>query len=202
MDKERILVVRKDILCKLGYFQGILTEDIERYYKEILRSYIFRDRSEVEEDPSFKQIIPYILLSYRDIDGDYFFLTKRRDDPSERRLSSRYSLGIGGHINDYDLEDTGDIIQKGMFRELAEEVELDFSDIVSSRLVGMINDDSDLVGKVHFGLVYKIETRNREVGVRSELEEGLFVKKDDLLDYYEGMERWSQLVYRRYITGE
>ncbi len=202
MNKERVLVVRKDILCRLGYFQGVLTEDIERYYREILRSYIFRDRSEVEEDPSFKQIIPYILLFYRDRDSDYFFLTKRRDDCAERRLSSRYSLGIGGHINDYDLEDTGDIIRRGMFRELEEEIELDLGDIISSRLVGMINDDSNLVGKVHLGLVYKIETRNREVRVRSELEEGLFVKRDDLIDYYEGMEGWSQLVYKRYIAGE
>ena len=60
---ERVLVVPAAELNRLGRFQGFHA-DADRYLSVLLRpeNTSFRPRSEVETDPSLKQIIPYVLL--------------------------------------------------------------------------------------------------------------------------------------------
>ena len=58
----------------------------------------FMPRSEAETDPTFKQIIPYALLTHAGRVLHYV----RGKKAGEQRLVAKGSLGIGGHMNDHD----------------------------------------------------------------------------------------------------
>lgn len=157
----------------------------------ISRNYSFRPRAEVEEDPSFKQIIPYTLVK----SGDMVWLSRRSKMQSEKRLHGKYSLGIGGHINDLDLPRNGaDILMIALERELEEEIHVE-APRSSLTLLGIISDDSNPVGQVHLGLAYLLELQTPSVKVReTELMEGQWVKQSELCNFHGGMETWSQIV--------
>ena len=62
---EEILVISRQLFDELGAFQGIKT-DVDGYLEAILdpANNFFMDRGEAEEDPSFKQLIPYALFHH------------------------------------------------------------------------------------------------------------------------------------------
>ncbi|MGV3772047.1 MAG: phosphoesterase [Verrucomicrobiales bacterium] len=157
----------------------------------IAQNLSFRPRAEVEEDPSFKQIIPYTLIK----SGNSFWLSRRSKKQSEARLHGKYSLGIGGHINDQDLPSGGhDILMVALERELAEEVDID-APRRNLNLLGIISDDSNPVGQVHMGLAYILELESPGVKVReTDMMEGQWVKAEALREFHAGMETWSQIV--------
>ena len=60
---EHVLVVPTMLFHEVGHFQGVCT-DVDRYLKVLLDPQYasYRPRPEVEEDPSFKQLIPYCIF--------------------------------------------------------------------------------------------------------------------------------------------
>ena len=124
MDKsaERILVVPTTVFHEIGVFQGFQRE-VERYLPRLLdpAHLSFRLRSEAETDPSFKQLIPYVVLKC----GDLLFHYRRGSAGTEKRLETLRSVGIGGHISAEDAEVSRDAYREGMLREIAEEVYLE-----------------------------------------------------------------------------
>src|SRR3954451_23607955 len=97
----------------------------------------------MEVDPSFKQIIPYLVLR----DGERYFLMRRTKAGGDARLHDRYSIGVGGHLNPGDRDLAG-----GLRREWQEEVSADFEP--AFELIGLLNDDTTDVASVHLGAVY------------------------------------------------
>jgi predicted NUDIX family phosphoesterase len=146
--REEVLVVPREHLFPAGAFHGFSGEGVERYLSTISAHAYFAPRDRVERDPSLKQIIPYVVLRYR----DRVFLVRRTRAGSEERLREKFSIGIGGHINPEDVGDAADPVDAGMQRELTEEVVVPAG--WQARAVGVLNDDQEAVGRVHFGLVY------------------------------------------------
>ena len=134
-----MLVVPGSELDRLGRFQGF-HPDAERYLSALLVPELmeYRPRSEVEEDPSWKQIIPYVVLRC----ADAVFCYTRGKSQGEARLHRLRSLGVGGHVAESDAEGRRSFqaYEMAMRRELDEEVEV--ASPGPMRLVGMINDDS------------------------------------------------------------
>ncbi len=185
MDEE-VLVVPRAVLLTSGPFTGMRGPD-EAVLRVIRDRGVYRRRADVEEDPSLKQVIPYVVVRR----GDEVFLFRRLGQGSEARLHDRYSIGVGGHIRRADGDD-GDPVQAGMVRELEEE--LVFSAPWTARWVGVLNDERNPVSAVHFGLVYEAQTTG-EVRVREEgVLAGGFVPLREAVRYYDRMETWSQLV--------
>ena len=116
----------------------------------------FTDRDQAEQDPTQKQVIPYILLQSRDREMTAVYCRKG----SEKRLHDLWSAGIGGHINPEDRETLTDfkgIVLAGMARELDEElVERPKTD--QAQFLGVISEESSPVSAVHIGAVFRIET--------------------------------------------
>ncbi len=57
----------------------------------------------MEDDPSFKQLIPYVLFRWTDADGTvHLFEYLRGSGQGERRLHAKRSVGVGGHISSLD----------------------------------------------------------------------------------------------------
>ena len=152
-------------------------------------------RAEVEDDPTYQQIIPYVVFRHR----DRYFLTHRLKASSEKRLRQQYSLGVGGHINPGDVEG-GDPIMDGLKREFEEEVEFAGS-LESVRLLGLINDESAPVSKVHLGVCFLCDGSTPEIRIR-EVDKlaGELLTLEEMRIYYLEMEGWSQIVYDRLVA--
>ncbi|MDR7433876.1 MAG: hypothetical protein QN189_01970 [Armatimonadota bacterium] len=192
MSSEEVLVVSRERLFVHGPFHGLCREGLQDYLQAIQAHGEFRRRDLVEDDPSYKQIIPYLVVHRnREI-----FLFRRLDQGDEARLVGRYSIGVGGHINREDVEGSEDVILAGLRRELLEELHIEGE--WRADLLGVLNDDTEPVGQVHFGLVYFIDVGDARVSVREvDRLEGEFVAVEMLERYREGMESWSRLILER-----
>jgi len=92
---EQVLCVRREDIFPDGAWHGFVSENLDRHQKVIREHHFFKPRAEVENDPTFQQIIPYVVFRH----GARYFLTHRLRASSEKRLRKQYSLGVGGHIN-------------------------------------------------------------------------------------------------------
>jgi predicted NUDIX family phosphoesterase len=205
---EKVLVIPTERFRAAGYFHGLRAAD-DAYRAAILdpSAFQFRARSEVETDPSFKQLIPYIVLTC----GEAVFHYRRGSAGTEKRLQALRSVGIGGHISEADarpapredcagstvsgagLNSGTDPYHTGMMRELTEEVELGCG--FTERCVGFINDDRTPVGSVHLGVVHVFELEAPAARSREDaLADAGFAKWTELLREAEQFETWSQFV--------
>ena len=187
---EMVLVIPAARFRAAGYFHGLRAAD-DSYRAAILdpAAFAFRPRYEVETDPSFKQLIPYIVLKC----GDQLFHYRRGAAGTEKRLEARRSVGIGGHISEADAAGGTDPYHTGMMRELAEEVELGCG--FRERCVGFINDDRTPVGRVHLGVVHVFELDALAASSREDALAGAgFAPLAELAKQAEQFETWSQFV--------
>jgi predicted NUDIX family phosphoesterase len=145
----------------------------------------------MERDPSFKQVIPYLVL----LDGPRIFLMRRTQAGGDPRLHDRYSIGVGGHLNPGD----GGLLG-GLAREWAEEVVADF--VPDFQLVALLNDDTTEVGAVHLGAVYLADAAGRPVRIRETHKlEGAFAIADEVSAVVDRLETWSAIVFDALVRG-
>lgn len=166
--------------------------------KMIVQKGLFRKRNESEEDPSFKQIIPYAVISNQ----ESFYLFRRAPGQTEKRLQHKFSLGVGGHMNPSSSTELNEqYLIDELRRELFEEVRLfDGCSIADIEFIGFINDDTIPVGRVHIGLLFNIRVSNKNVYVNETNKmTGAWVEKSNLAGFYEGMETWTRIVFDQYI---
>ena len=194
--EERVLVVPTKLFHELGHFQGFC-RDVERYRDVLLspENVLFRPRSEVEEDPGFKQLIPYMIFSHAGDDGRVrLFQYVRGKGMGENRLHSKKSVGVGGHLSSADSDTAAghDLYREGMLRELHEEVVIHSK--FTETCVGLINDDESEVGRVHLGIVHRFELAEpKVVSNEPDLIESGFVPVDEMLRDLSGFETWSAI---------
>ncbi len=198
---EQVLVIPTAVLMELGPFSGF-TDRVDHYLPAILAcdQLMFAPRPAMENDPDYKQLIPYVLLRHRDSDGKTScFRYTRGSGGGENRLHARQSLGIGGHINPVDSTGGGDRYIAGMNRELEEEVAIDSP--YAQTAAGLIYDDTTEVGRVHLGIVHVFDLDRPAVTAReADLADGGFIDLADLRAGSERLETWSQLCLRHVLT--
>lgn len=189
---ENVLVVPRELFDELGAFQGICLEP-DRYLPAFLdpANNHFLARDKAEDDPSFKQIIPYAIFRC----GDRFLHYRRGGSSGEKRLASKGSIGIGGHINDDDYAASSldrDTYTVGVDREIDEELHIDGGH--TQQIVALINDDSNEVGRVHFGVVHLVDLESTDVrpgeAAITDLE---FLTLVELREKRDRLETWSQI---------
>ncbi|MEL7498228.1 MAG: phosphoesterase [Planctomycetota bacterium] len=189
---EQVMVVKTELFHELGCFQGFCSEP-ETYLDVLLdpanTQYLPRD--EMEQDPSFKQLIPYCIFEC-EIDGaNHVFQYTRGSGAGESRLRSKKSVGIGGHISTLDADDESPYLV-GMQRELDEEIVIETP--YDQSLVGLINDDSNEVGKVHLGIVHRYLVTTPDIRSREDdIANAGFRAVAEVLDELESFETWSQI---------
>src|ERR1044071_3000121 len=189
---ENVLVLPRSLFEQLGSFQGF-SSDVARYLHAILevKNNSFMPRDKAETNPNFKQIIPYVVIT----DGKNVLHYIRGKKAGEQRLVSKGSVGIGGHINDDDhsLFSFGmQAFQEAVKREVCEELSIQGE--FNARPVGLINDDSTEVGRVHFGIVHILFCEPKQVKKNEQvITQVEFVPIDELKAKRDQMETWSQL---------
>lgn len=187
---EKVLVIPTERFTAAGYFHGFRAAD-DDYRRAILdpSAFEFRPRAEVETDPGYKQLIPYVVLKC----GGKLFHYRRGSAGTERRLQALRSIGIGGHISEGDARGGQDLYQTGMRRELDEEVAIDCQ--WAERFLGFINDDRTPVGSVHLGVVHLFDLARPSAFSREDaLTEAGFASLVDLASQVAEFETWSQFV--------
>jgi predicted NUDIX family phosphoesterase len=182
---ERVFVVPRSIVPHAAEWHGLRTDGLDTFVATVERDGHYERRAEMERDPSFKQIIPYLVLR----DGDRYFLMQRTTAGGDARLHGLYSIGVGGHLNPGD----GGVLG-GLEREWHEELVADF--LPEFRLVALLNDDTTPVGAVHLGAVYVADAAGRPVAIReTDKLRGRFADPVEVAAVVERMETWSRLAF-------
>lgn len=196
MKEEMILVVRRELFDRLGAFQG-LSFEADRYLPTLLdrANNFFTPRGPAETDPSLKQIIPYALL----VHGGRVLHYVRGKKAGEQRLVAKGSIGIGGHMNDHDeglFALDREAYNAGVQREVGEELRLGAR--YTNRVVALLNDDSNDVGRVHLGVVHVFNLDSEDVAKGEAMITDLqFMDRTQLAARRDAMETWSQICFDR-----
>lgn len=192
---ERVLFVERSLLEKNGVLSHGFSEDEVGAYSLINECGEFLPRSVLEEDPSRKQAIPYVVV--HDDTGRVLAMS-RKSTQTEARLHGKISIGIGGHIPD-EIRDAVDQLHAGMLRELHEELHI--PEGVSPVYRGLLNDDSNSVGQVHLGLVFTCLAEPEDVSVReTDKMAGEWMDQKGLWDARDRLETWSDLLLEHLDT--
>lgn len=187
--EEYVMVVPTAILSQAGNFQG-LCFDTDSYMKIIndSRNIKFLRRDDVETDPNYKQIIPYAILAHEQMIFSYL----RGKLLNEKRLQGSYSIGVGGHITADDVNLFTEAYMEGMYREITEEISINSK--YSQRVRAVLNDDSNDVGRVHFGIVHLLTLEKPQVSAREKsINQSKFVDMADLIKDINKYENWSRI---------
>jgi predicted NUDIX family phosphoesterase len=182
---EQVLVVPRAALVPGDGWLGVRRGDLAAALEVVAREGFLMRRADAEEDPTHKQVIPYLVLR----DGDRWFLMRRTRAGGDARLHDRWSIGVGGHLNPGDGDVAG-----GLRREWAEELVADFEPAFTP--LGLLNDDTTPVGAVHVGLVYLADAGGRAVAIReTDKLEGAFATTGEVAAVREHLETWSRLAF-------
>ncbi len=192
--EEQVLVIERKVLEQIGMFQGVML-DVDRYQGKLFSPGVLRfiSRPQAEADPSYKQLIPYVIMSNN---GKYFSYVRGKR-AGEKRLIGHRSIGIGGHINPVDdmplfNADFRETYLAAVEREVAEEVSVQTNHTDS--IVGLLNDDSNEVGRVHLGIVHFWILDEPKVDKREQMiTQMAFMSSAELQEVRDTLETWSQL---------
>jgi len=183
---ERVLVVPTRIVEELvNSDEGIFPIDLGKLRDLIEKNAFFIDRDIAENDETLRQLIPYVLMRQQ----GKFLLLRRTKKQQERRLHGKLSLGVGGHINLNDGRTPWQAFLKGMEREIHEEVDVE---VLQLSYMGLLNDTSSPVSRVHVGLVYLAEVRFLGLN-EPDMFDFWFVDLTEIEQRREELEGWSKL---------
>jgi predicted NUDIX family phosphoesterase len=193
--EEQVLVIERKVLEQVGMFQG-LAFDVKNYLDRIFAPGVprFLPRSQAEKDPSYKQLIPYVIMACNGKVLSYV----RGKRAGEKRLTGLRSIGIGGHINPIDADNNllfaylYENYLAAVEREVAEEVSVET--IHADRIVALLNDESNEVGSVHLGVVHYWLLDAPKVSRKEQMiTQMTFMTTAELQQVRDSMETWSQL---------
>ncbi len=200
MAEEQVFCISRSALEKAGLLVqgGLVTGDLASLLK-LEQSFI--PRWLAEEEPAWKQLIPYQLF----VCEGRLMVFQRGGGVGEQRLAGRLSVGIGGHINSDDA--AGERLKTEELWEAARRErreELEVKGAVKETVVGLINDDSDEVGRVHIGLVLLCQVE-REGDVLVHGEEDIHFRgwwtREEITRRREWFEKWSLLAVELMESG-
>lgn len=195
MAEEEVLVIERKVFEQVGSFNG-LAFDVDRCRDKIFAPGVprFISRSKAEFDPSYKQLIPYVIMTC----GGKYLTYVRGKRAGETRLVAKRSIGIGGHINPVDADNSTlfaylyENYLNAVEREVAEEVSIETK--YKDKVVALLNDDSNEVGQVHLGIVHLWTLDEPKVNRREQMiTQMAFMTPAELHRLRDSMETWSQL---------
>lgn len=195
-----IYVQRADKIRNLGrsrYLQG--SEAAEAYAS--LMDGEWKPRWDVEEDWTYRQVIPYVVV--QNIDTNMIVVMDRMKGQTEARLHGNVYIGAGGHIEQQDFAEgvpaeTDNIIVAAAWREIVEELGFTTGHLYNAGIIG-ITDDEAMVNRVHLGVVYHLLTHETEFDGEKDKQNYRWEPVEMLMDNFPRFEPWSKLVAEHYM---
>jgi len=164
---------------------GVFPVELNLLRDSIRNFGFFIDRNVAEFDETNRQVIPYVLMSQ---DGK-FLLLKRTNRQQEKRLHGKLSIGVGGHITTQDGDTPWEAFLNGMEREIREEVNVEVNGM---SYLGLLNDLSSPVSRVHVGIVYLAEVKFHGLN-EPDMFEWWLKNVEEIEEREEELEGWSKL---------
>lgn len=184
--EEQVMVIkRQELFADHEVWQGMQSKNLPLYLERIKTLHTFLPRSRMETDPTYKQIIPYMLFTHE----NNYFLMQRQSKSGDQRLHNKFTLGIGGHVRIEDLQEQ--TLWGWAQREFEEEINYQGNLEIST--LGILNDDSNAVGQVHIGLVLLLKGDSSTISVKEELKSGTLASLETCREHYDSLESWSQI---------
>lgn len=167
----------------------------------------WKRRGDAETNEKFRQVIPYVVVSRTTLDGSKEYVSYvRAKGGGESRLHSKVSIGIGGHMEQFDKD-----FRDSMWREVALEeiifkrgdqtLRMDEMGLTPHHMhyVGMISMDTTPVDRVHVGAVFVVNIPGEFHDVKpASTDSGLssveWMSTTQLLDKSEQLENWSRVL--------
>ena len=150
---------------------------------------VWKERSELENDPTYRQIIPYVIVSNT---AREFVVMRRCKGQGEERLLGKHYMGAGGHV------EYGHSLQYTAILEVTQELGLPLSHLEP---VGMFFSDKTELDKVHVCFLYVAMTQYRVfTSPEGPLHEAQWVKREGLSKFYPTMEGWSQFAVDQFLA--
>jgi predicted NUDIX family phosphoesterase len=193
---------------------SLLQRSMVDFLAEAQEHLTIRQRAHLETNNNYRQLLPYVILRYKDATGTYrYFTYKRKDGVGEQKLVGKYSLGFGGHVDLPDvcvgedgIPNLADTLNLSTGREIVEELvyvkedgtdgeEYDLNEQLLSRTTGLfVKADTDPEDK-HLGIIIVIDVKPETI-LRCREEElemvgGMTVA--ELLESDFEIEAWSKL---------
>ncbi|HDP74173.1 MAG TPA: hypothetical protein ENN46_04455 [Candidatus Woesearchaeota archaeon] len=199
-DDQSIMVVPREALFAMCYFQGFLPHSEKDYLSSLLTNSFFHQRGKAEKNSSLKQPIGYCVIANTEQKKIFAYRrSEKKKHYNEDRLRGRWSIGIGGHIDHEDSSSGDNPLISSVLREIQEEVKINGA-IKSITPLGYINDDSDDVGKVHFGVLFLVDTNATRVEPNGvECDFGELMPMPEALDKFRSreccLENWSCIAF-------
>lgn len=194
---EQVLVVPNEYVKAVKFVDGFCSDlfAVHDFLNSIKGKTLFMDREKAENDPSYQQLIPYVVIW----SGREIFRYQRTKKGGESRLHDLVSIGVGGHINPDD--DGATNYHAALWRELTEEVGLSPHIALSNECVGLIYDTTNEVGRVHLGVVHFVRVPNDVKLTMSDpaLQNGYFQHVLELVNTSDPLENWSKLVIKNLL---
>lgn len=200
-EEQKIIVVERDILFGKDFFEGFRPHHEIDYESRILQNMKIMRRWDVENHPSYKQPIGYTLLVNPSLRKIFVYQRASKDEYyGEKRLQGKWSWGIGGHIEPSDAKNRNPI-RESMLREVTkEETEIIGNILEEPRVLGYINDDSDSIGRDHFGILYILKINGYANPKDSEILHGEMKDLNELekicSSFEYDVEEWSQIALK------
>lgn len=173
-----------------GYFHSAGVED-----RILLSSRYIPRTEELENDPSFLQIIPYFTVGLTvDIGGhlphnprpSYFIdnsrtlIYARTSKGAEGRLYNKYSIGFGGHVESQDGDPGSGVVRSAfncIAREIQEETGLDLNTRKNHvcKHGFIFRKDWEGVESVHLGIHYSVMVEASMSDIKAKDDDGICV---------------------------
>ena len=165
------------------------------FVKEVAPQMRFMRRGDVEEDPTTSQVIPYVVIRNN---NRRVLVYNRGSKGGEARLSNKWSIGFGGHINLEDMlgcQAEADIILIAAAREISEELKGITEDTMENdfQVLGFLYLTDTPVDEVHFGVVLEVVCWDPTVLAPTDEANQLAWEDSKGLRNYE-LENWSKIV--------
>jgi predicted NUDIX family phosphoesterase/dephospho-CoA kinase len=163
---ENVLVIPATACREHLIYQG-MARNSEAQLKTLFSSEVrHMPRTSAEETEDFKQVITYVLVTYR---SRVLSFRRGRFNRAAQFLRGSLCIGFGGHVTDedYSLFTTADFgIRDNAARELGEEIRVGtIGPIVEKSALqfrGLINDNSTSLGRKHLGVVFQYEVPDED----------------------------------------
>lgn len=205
-DEEKALILNDPLADLRGDFVSEVIPDSKL---------VIAQREMLESNPTYRQIIPYVIVTYRGEILSY----RRTSKVGEQRLAGKSSVGWGGHVDiakDAVWNTDGSLCLISTLlgcvnRELDEELGLSSEDYGSPRVLGFIAGNETEVDKVHAGVVLKVELSMKgrvKITAEDELTDLKFENQSDieLGDEFDRMtdnpgelESWSRAIIQSVV---
>lgn len=194
-DSQGILAVNRNVFENLKCLKVFSTN--VKILPAIVSKAFFIDRFLIENDKTYKQLIPYVVLTHQKK-----IVTYARNKGAEPRLRNMSSFGFGGHVIKSDLGEDSlaniNTLWNAAKREIIEEIGIALHEPIEPS--ALINEDTTPVGRVHFGIVYLAEV-GKEIYKSSLATEYANFRLVSLKELHliENLEPWSKIIAENLI---